>query len=101
VFVSRTTPCTGGNEARGVLIGSSIVKMMGSVQDKDESRAPLARREVLRLSTELFVCGAWPLRGLPSAQGNQQGLVETLCGSRYLDKNTGVVHEIFLSLLAL
>ena len=33
---------------------------------------------------------AWPLRGIP-CEGLQRGLGESLCVSRYLDKNTGVV----------
>jgi hypothetical protein len=33
--------------------------------------------------------------------GHQRELVGTLCGSRYLDKITSVVHKSLLSLLAL
>jgi hypothetical protein len=33
-FVSRPPPCTGGNEARGVLAGSSIVETAGSVREE-------------------------------------------------------------------
>jgi hypothetical protein len=36
VFVSRPPPCTGGNEARGVSAGSSIVEMAGSVREELE-----------------------------------------------------------------
>ena len=36
--------------------------------------------------------GAWPLRGIP-CEGLQRGLGESLCASRYLSKNTGVVDE--------
>jgi hypothetical protein len=35
--VSRPPPCTGGNEARGVLAGSSIVEIAGSVQEEPEA----------------------------------------------------------------
>jgi hypothetical protein len=35
-FVSRLPPCTGGNEARGVSTGSSIVETEGSVQEEQE-----------------------------------------------------------------
>jgi hypothetical protein len=35
-FGSRPTPCTGENEARGVSVGSSIVEMVGSVQEEPE-----------------------------------------------------------------
>jgi hypothetical protein len=34
VFVSRPPPCTGGNEARGVSAGSSIVETAGSVREE-------------------------------------------------------------------
>jgi hypothetical protein len=53
------------------------------------------------LSTELPNRGAWPSRGLPFAYGHQQGLVGNLRGFGYLGKNTGVIHESLLSLLAL
>jgi hypothetical protein len=36
------------------------------------SRAPLARGEGPRLSTELLDRGAWPLRGLPFARGTNE-----------------------------
>jgi hypothetical protein len=35
-FVSRPPPCTGGNEARDVSAGSSIVEMAGSVREEPE-----------------------------------------------------------------
>jgi hypothetical protein len=59
----------------------------------DRSRAPLARGEGPWLSTVLLDRGAWPSRGLPFAWGHQRGLVRTLRGSRYLGKNTDVIHE--------
>ena len=34
VFVSRPPPCTGGNEARDVFAGSSIVETAGSVREE-------------------------------------------------------------------
>jgi hypothetical protein len=37
VFVSRPPPCTGGNEARGVAAGSSIVETVGSVLEELEA----------------------------------------------------------------
>jgi hypothetical protein len=36
-FVSWPPPCTGGNEARGVLTGSSIVETTGSVREEPEA----------------------------------------------------------------
>jgi hypothetical protein len=35
-FVSRPPPCTGGKEARDILVESSIVEMAGSVQEEPE-----------------------------------------------------------------
>jgi hypothetical protein len=67
VFVSRSPPCTGGNEARGVFVrkldsGDGGERLRGA-----GSGAPLARGEGPRLSTELLDRGAWPSRGLPFA----------------------------------
>jgi hypothetical protein len=42
---------------------------------------------------ELLDRGAWHSHELPFAYGHQRGLVRTLRGSAYLDKNTGVIHE--------
>jgi hypothetical protein len=36
-FVSRPPPCTGGNEARGVSAGSSLVETVGSVREELEA----------------------------------------------------------------
>jgi hypothetical protein len=52
-FVSRPSLCTGGNEARGVLAGSLIVEMEGSIREEPEAE-PLACVEGLQLSTELL-----------------------------------------------
>jgi hypothetical protein len=46
-FVVWLPPCIGGNEARDVLIVSSIVKTTGSVREETESEALLARGEGL------------------------------------------------------
>jgi hypothetical protein len=64
-FVSRSPPCTGGNEARGV-----FSRKLDSGDDGERPRgvgsgAPLARGQGPRLSTELLDRGAWPSRGLP------------------------------------
>ena len=37
VFVSRPPPCTGGNKARGVSAGSSIVETAGRVREELEA----------------------------------------------------------------
>jgi hypothetical protein len=36
-FVIRPPPCTGGNKARGVATGSSIVKTAGSIREELEA----------------------------------------------------------------
>ena len=49
-------PCTRGNKARGVLVGSLIVKTAGSIRERLAGRHvvdPLARGEGLRLSMGL------------------------------------------------
>ena len=45
-FVSRPTPCTGGNEARGVSAGSSIVETAGSVREESEAEDHLCVEKV-------------------------------------------------------
>ena len=55
-FVVWPPPCTGENKAYGVLAGSLIVKMAGSIRERLAGRHvgdPLARGEGSRLSTEL------------------------------------------------
>jgi hypothetical protein len=67
VFVSRSPPCTGGNETHSVfdrkLDGGYSVELPRGA----ESGAPLARGEGPWLSMELLDHGAWPSRGLPFA----------------------------------
>jgi hypothetical protein len=66
-FVSRPPPCTGGNEARGVLVGSSIVETVGSVREEPEAKHHLrvekACGSLRSYSTEVFgPCVGFPLR---------------------------------------
>jgi hypothetical protein len=56
-FVSQPPPCTGGNEARGVSAGSSIVETVGSVREEPEAEHHL-RVEKARDSMELLDRGA-------------------------------------------
>jgi hypothetical protein len=74
-FVSQPPPCTGGNEARGVSAGSSIVETAGSVREEPEAehhlRVEKARDSLWSYSTE------------------------------YLGKNTGVIHKSLLLYFAL
>jgi hypothetical protein len=57
-FVSRPPPCTGGNEACGVLAGSSIVETVGSVREELEAKHHLrmekARGSLRSYSTEVL-----------------------------------------------
>jgi hypothetical protein len=48
VFVSRPPPCTGGNEARGVSAGSSIVETAGSVREEPEAEHHLRVEKALK-----------------------------------------------------
>jgi hypothetical protein len=66
-FVSWPPPYTGGNKARDVSVGSSIVKTAKSVQEEAKHGAPLGHAESPQLSTKLLDRGAWPSRGLPFA----------------------------------
>jgi hypothetical protein len=100
-FLSRSPPCTEGNEARGVF-SQKLDSRDGEERPRGAgSGALLACGEGPRLFTELFDRGAWPSRGLPFAYGHQRGLVGTLRGSGYLGKNTGVIHESLHLYLAL
>jgi hypothetical protein len=67
--VERLPPCTERNEAHNVLAGSSILKTVGSLREEPEEE-----------------------HYLHVEKGHQRGLVGTLRGSRYLGKNTCVVH---------
>jgi hypothetical protein len=65
MFVSRSSPSTGGHEARNV-----FSRKLDSGDGREHLRgagcgAPLARGEGPRLSTELLDRGAWPSRRLP------------------------------------
>jgi hypothetical protein len=67
VFVSRPPPCTEGNEARDVSVGSSIVEIAGSVREEPEAehhlRVEKARESLRSYLTEVLgprVC--FPLR---------------------------------------
>ena len=88
MFVVWPPPCTGGNKARNVSVGSLIVKTAGSIRERLAGRHvgdPLARGEGPRLSTEL------PDRELGPCERLQRGLGGSLRASRYLGKNTGVI----------
>jgi hypothetical protein len=65
--MSRTPPCTGGNEVNGVF-GRKLDSGDGGERPRGaESGAPFAHGEGTWLSMELLDRGAWPSRGLPFA----------------------------------
>jgi hypothetical protein len=72
VFVSRPPPCTGGNEARSVSAGSSIVEMAGSVREEPEEehhlRVEKARDSLRSYSTEVL----GPRMGFPLHRGTNE-----------------------------
>jgi hypothetical protein len=71
-FVSRPPPCTGGNEARGVSAGSSIVETAGSVREEPEVehnlRVEKARDSLRSYSTEVL----GPRMGFPLRRGTNE-----------------------------
>jgi hypothetical protein len=71
-FVSRSPPCTGGNEARDVSAGSSIVETAGSVREEPEAKHHLcmekARGSLRSYSTEVL----GPRVGFPLHRGTNK-----------------------------
>jgi hypothetical protein len=71
-FVSRPPPCTRGNEARGVSVGSSIVEMAGSVREEPEAehhlRLEKARGSLRSYSTKVL----GPHVGFPLRRGTNE-----------------------------
>jgi hypothetical protein len=71
-FVSRPPPCTGGNEARGVSVGSSIVETAGSVREEPKVehhlRVEKARGSLWSYSTEVL----GPRVGFPLCRGTNE-----------------------------
>jgi hypothetical protein len=72
VFVSRPPPCTGGNEARDVSAGSSIVETAGSVREEPEAehhlRVEKARDSLRSYSFEVL----GPRVGFPLRRGTNE-----------------------------
>jgi hypothetical protein len=71
-FVSRPPSCTGGNEARGVSAGSSIVETAGSVREEPKAehhlRVEKARGSLPSYSTEVL----GPPVGFPLRRGTNE-----------------------------
>jgi hypothetical protein len=87
MFVVWPPLCTGRNEARVILVGNSIVKMVGSIREEAGSEAPLAHGEGPRLYKVTYH-DVWPPRGFPFTYGHQRGLVRTLRGSGLIKIST-------------
>jgi hypothetical protein len=72
VFVSRPPPCTKGNKDHGVSAESSIVEMVGSVQEEPEAKHHLrvekARDSLRSYSTEVL----GPRVGFPLRRGTNE-----------------------------
>jgi hypothetical protein len=72
MFVSRQPPCTGGNEARDVSAGISIVETVGSVRAEPEAehhlRVEKARGSLRSYSTEVL----GPRVGFPLRRGTNK-----------------------------
>jgi hypothetical protein len=71
-FVSRPPSCTGGNEARCVSVGSSIVETAGSIREEPEAehhlRVEKARNSLRSYSTEVL----GPRVGFPLRRGTNE-----------------------------
>jgi hypothetical protein len=71
-FVSRPSPCTGGNEARDVSVGSSLVETARSVREEMEVehhlRVEKARGSLRSYSTEVL----GPRVGFPLRRGTNE-----------------------------
>jgi hypothetical protein len=71
-FVSRPPPCTGGNEAHDVSVGSSIVETAGSVREEPEAEHHLcvekACGSLRSYSTEVL----GPRVGFPLRRGTNE-----------------------------
>jgi hypothetical protein len=71
-FLSWLPPCTGGNEARGVSAGSSIVETVGSVREEPEAehhlRVEKAHDSLQSYSTEVL----GPRVGFPLCRGTNK-----------------------------
>jgi hypothetical protein len=71
-FVSRSPPCTGGNEARDVSAGSLLVETVGSVREEPEAEHHLhvekAHGSLYSYSTEVL----GPRVGFPLRRGTNE-----------------------------
>ena len=74
MFVVWPPSCTEGDKARGVSVGSLIVKTAGSIRERLAERHvgdPLARGEGSRLSTELPDRELGPCKGFLARGSNE------------------------------
>jgi hypothetical protein len=95
--VSRLPPCTGGNKASGVSVGSSIVETTGSIREEPEAEHHLhVEPEAEHHSTEVFGPNVgYPLRRAPTR------ISRNLAWFRIPRKNTDVICESLHLYLAL
>ena len=108
MFVVWPPPCTGGNKARGVSVGSLIVKTAGSIRDRERLAGrhigdPLARGEGPRLSTELpdrklVPCEGFLARGSNENLGEACALLDT--SVKIPESSTGVYISLPCSLVS-
>jgi hypothetical protein len=71
-FVSWPPPCTGGNEARGVLTRSSIVETTGSVQEEPEEEHHLRVEKACGSLRSYSTEGLGPRVGFPLRRGTNE-----------------------------
>jgi hypothetical protein len=71
-FVSRLPPCTGGNEARDVLVGSSIVETTGSVREEPEAEHHLRVEKAHGSLRSYSIVVLGPRVGFPLRRGTNE-----------------------------
>jgi hypothetical protein len=71
-FVSRPPPCTGGNEARGVLAGSSIVETAGSIREEPEAEHHILMEKARTSLRSYSIVVLGPRVGFPLRRGTNE-----------------------------
>jgi hypothetical protein len=71
-FVSRPPPCTGGNEAHGISVGSSIVETAGSVREEPEAEHHLRVEKVHNSLPSYLTEVLGPHMGYPLRRGTNE-----------------------------
>jgi hypothetical protein len=73
-FVSWPPPCIGGNEARGVLAGSSLVETVGSVREDPEAEQHLRVEKACSSLRSYSTKVLGPRVGFPLHRGTNEDL---------------------------